>query len=69
MNLKKECEVRVLVDADACPVVGIIEQIAGNYHIPVMLLCDTNHVLESLYSTVKLRETPFEGAEEAEQRG
>lgn len=45
---------RILVDADACPVVGIVERIAEEYGIPVMLLCDTNHVLQSDYSEVKI---------------
>ena len=33
---------KVLVDADACPVIGKTEQIAEKYGIPVTLLCDTN---------------------------
>lgn len=45
---------KILVDADACPVVGIVERIAKKYEIPVMLLCDTNHVLQSDYSEVKI---------------
>ena len=40
------------IDADACPVVRITEQIAQKYDIPVTLLCDTNHVLISDYSEV-----------------
>lgn len=44
---------RILVDADACPVVKIIERIARKYDIPVHLFCDTNHVLNSDYSEVK----------------
>ncbi|MBN2928956.1 MAG: YaiI/YqxD family protein [Eubacterium sp.] len=43
---------RVFVDADACPVVGIIEKVAKEYNVPVTLLCDTNHVLFSDYSEV-----------------
>ena len=42
----------LLIDADACPVVRITEQIAQKYDIPVTLLCDTNHVLTSDYSEV-----------------
>lgn len=44
---------RILVDADACPVVGIVERIAQEHHVPVVLLCDTNHVLRSDYSEVR----------------
>lgn len=43
---------RILVDADACPVVKIVEHTAEKYQIPVILLCDTNHVLQSDYSEV-----------------
>lgn len=42
----------IYVDADACPVVHIVEQVAENNNIQVMLLCDTNHVLHSDYSEV-----------------
>lgn len=45
---------RVLIDADACPVTHIAERIARNHEIPVMLFCDTNHILSSDYSTVKV---------------
>lgn len=43
---------QIFVDADACPVVGIVEKIAEKYKVPVTLLCDTNHVLSSDYSEV-----------------
>ena len=43
---------RILVDADACPIVTIVEHTAEKYQIPVILLCDTNHVLQSDYSEV-----------------
>lgn len=45
---------KILVDADACPVVSIVEHAASKYRIPVILLCDTNHVLQSAYSEVKV---------------
>ena len=44
---------KILVDADACPVVRIVERIAQKNGIPCVLLCDTNHVLESDYSEVR----------------
>ena len=43
---------QIFVDADACPVVDIVEMIAEKYNIPATLLCDTNHVLYSDYSEV-----------------
>lgn len=45
---------QILVDADACPVVGIVEKIAQENNLPCTLLCDTNHVLNSKYSQVKV---------------
>lgn len=51
---EKSQNMKILVDADACPVVAIVEAIAEKYSIPVILLCDTNHVLESDYSEVKI---------------
>lgn len=45
---------KILVDADACPVIPIIERIAQKYKLLVFLLCDTNHVLHSDYSEVKV---------------
>ena len=41
------------VDADACPVTRIVERVAREHDIPVVLLCDTNHVLTSDYSEVR----------------
>lgn len=45
---------KILVDADACPVVRQVEKIAKKYSIPVILLCDTNHILSSDYSEIKV---------------
>ena len=45
---------KILVDADACPVVRIVEKTAEREGIPVILLCDTNHVLQSDYSEVRV---------------
>ena len=46
--------ITVLVDADACPVVKSVEGIAKKHNVPVVLLCDTNHVLKSDYSEIKI---------------
>ena len=39
---------QIFVDADACPVIGIVEKVAKEHSVPVTLLCDTNHVLSSV---------------------
>ena len=45
---------KIFVDADACPVVHQIETVARKYNVPVVLLCDTNHILSSDYSEVRI---------------
>ena len=49
-----EVILKIFVDADACPVVRIIESVAKEEGIEVVLLCDTNHILSSDYSEVKI---------------
>ena len=44
--------VRILVDADACPVKQIIVKLAKEYGIPVIMFIDTSHVLNDGYSQV-----------------
>ncbi len=45
---------RIFVDADACPVVRHTERVAKIYNVPVTLLCDTNHILSSDYSEIRM---------------
>ena len=44
---------QILVDADACPVVRQVEEIARKHALHVTLLCDEHHFLSSDYSQVK----------------
>lgn len=43
---------KILVDADACPVKSIIVNIAKEYKLDVTMLIDTSHELNDGYSTV-----------------
>ena len=43
---------KILVDADACPVKNEIEEIAKKYNISVTMFIDTSHVLNSDYSEI-----------------
>ena len=43
---------KVLVDADACPVTAIIEQLAQEFQAGVVLITDVNHLLESDYADI-----------------
>ena len=36
---------RVLIDADACPVVDIAVKLCKQFQVPCLLLCDTAHIL------------------------
>lgn len=43
---------RILVDADACPVKEIVLKVAKQGKIPVFMVCDTSHEINDGYSTV-----------------
>lgn len=43
---------RILVDADGCPVRHIIVRIARSRGVPVVMVADTNHRIEDGYSEV-----------------
>jgi uncharacterized protein len=43
---------KILVDADACPVKKLIVDAAKRHSIPVIMLIDTSHVLDDGYSKV-----------------
>ena len=36
---------KMLIDADACPVTDIAVRLCGKYHVPCLLLCDTAHAI------------------------
>lgn len=44
----------VYVDADACPVIRIVEKVSREMNVPVELISDTNHMLSSDYSRVRV---------------
>jgi len=43
---------KILVDADACPVKDIIVRVAREHKIPVIMLIDTSHILSDGYSEI-----------------
>lgn len=43
---------KILVDADACPVKDIIEELAEKLQLPVLMFIDTSHILYSDYSEI-----------------
>jgi uncharacterized protein len=60
---------RILVDADACPGRDIIEKVAKLYSVPVIMYCDTNHILRSTYSEIKYIESGFQSVDLAIANG
>ncbi len=48
----KEIIMKILVDADGCPVKNIVIKVAKNFSIPVIMVTDTSHVIEDDYSEV-----------------
>ncbi|MBQ8003223.1 MAG: YaiI/YqxD family protein [Clostridia bacterium] len=43
---------RVIVDADACPVKEIIVRVCREYNIEVVMVIDTSHILKSDYAKI-----------------
>jgi uncharacterized protein YaiI (UPF0178 family) len=43
---------KILVDADGCPVKNIIVKVAKEYNIPVIMFTDTSHLIDDGYSKV-----------------
>lgn len=43
---------RIIVDADSCPVKEIIEEVAEDYMLPVVMVSNLNHNITSSYSEV-----------------
>lgn len=56
---------KILIDADGCPVVGIAVEIANKNNIECVLVCDTSHVFS--YENVKTI-TVSKGADSADFR-
>lgn len=41
---------KILIDADGCPVVDITIEVARCYGIEVVIVCDTSHMIERAYA-------------------
>lgn len=56
---------RIIVDADACPGKDVIEKVAKNNNLEVIMYCDINHILNSNYSTIKYMDSGFQSVDMA----
>lgn len=43
---------KILIDGDGCPVVRLTEQIAKDHQIPVIIIVDRNHQIQTAYAQV-----------------
>ena len=43
---------KIIIDADACPVKSIVIAVAEENVIPCIMICDVNHEIKSNYATV-----------------
>lgn len=50
---------KILVDADACPVKDIIVNVAKEFNIPVVMFIDTSHYIYDSYSEIIIVEKGF----------
>lgn len=57
--------IKILVDADACPGKDLIEKAAKENNIEVIMFCDISHIINSSYSTVKYMDKGFQSVDMA----
>jgi uncharacterized protein YaiI (UPF0178 family) len=57
--------IKILVDADACPGRDIIEKVAKENNVKVIMYCDISHVISSNYSEVKYMDQGFQSVDMA----
>lgn len=54
---------KIIVDADACPVKQIIEDIARKYELPVIMVANYHHQIVSAYATTIVADGAAEAAD------
>lgn len=54
---------KIIIDGDACPSIPIIENIAKEHKIEVLIFCDINHYIRSDYSEVKVVDSGFQNVD------
>ena len=54
---------KIIIDGDACPGISIIEKIAKNHEISVIIYCDIHHFIQSDYSEVKIVDSGFQSVD------
>ncbi|GAB6169152.1 YaiI/YqxD family protein [Clostridium carnis] len=54
---------RVIVDGDACPGISIIQKIAKEYHLELLVFCDIHHFINLEYGEVKVVDSGFQSVD------
>lgn len=54
---------KIIVDGDACPGISIIQNIAEEYKIELLLYCDIHHFIMLDYGEVKVVDTGFQSVD------
>ncbi len=54
---------KIIIDGDACPGISIIEKVAKDRGIAVIIYCDINHFIQSNYSEVKIVDSGFQSVD------
>ena len=54
---------RIIVGGDACPGISIIENIAKQYKLDLILYCDINHYINLDYGEVKVVDSGFQSVD------
>ncbi|WP_252224922.1 YaiI/YqxD family protein [Clostridium sp. ZBS2] len=54
---------KIIIDGDACPGISIIEKVAKDRDISVIIYCDINHCIQSNYSEVKIVDSGFQSVD------
>ena len=54
---------KIIIDGDACPGISIIEKIAKNHEVSVIIYCDIHHFIQSDYCEVKIVDSGFQSVD------
>lgn len=54
---------KIIIDGDACPSISIIENIAKEFTIDLLIFCDINHYIISDYATVRVVDNGFQSVD------
>ena len=54
---------RIIIDGDACPGISIIENIAKEYKLELILYCDINHYIFLNYGEVRVADSGFQSVD------